>query len=66
MHPSPVIEGKPVDDLVFSLAPRFEAHAMKPLDLQRTEKSFRHRVLASLTLTGSQQLPFRLIDPRMA
>jgi hypothetical protein len=48
------------------LAPRLEAHAMKPLDLQRPEKSFRHRMLASLTLTGSQQLPFRLIDPRMA
>ena len=66
MHPSSVVEGKPVDDLVLGLAPRFEAHAVKPLDLQRTEKSFRHRVLASLTLTDSQQLPFRLIDPRMA
>ena len=66
MHPSPVIEGKPVNDLVLGLAPRFEAHAVKPLDLQRTEKSFRHRVLASLTLTGSQQLPFRLVEPRMA
>jgi hypothetical protein len=39
---------------------------VKPLDLQRTEQRFRHRVVASLTLTGSQQLPFRLIDPRLA
>ena len=66
MHPSPVIEGKPVDDLVLGLAPCFTAPVVKPLDLQRTEQRFRHRVVASLTLTGSQQLPFRLIDPRLA
>jgi hypothetical protein len=64
MHPLPVVEGKPVD--VLGLTPCFKVHIVKPLDLQRTEKSFRHRMLASLTLTGSQQLPFRLIDPRMA
>jgi hypothetical protein len=66
MHSLPVVEGKPVDDLVLGLTPCFKVHIVKPLDLQRTEKSLRHRVVASLTLTGSQQLPFRLIDPRMA
>jgi hypothetical protein len=66
MHPFSIVEGEPVDDLVFGLAPRFKVHTVKPLDLQRPKKSFRHRVVASLTLTGSQQLPFRLIDPRMA
>ena len=66
MHSVPAVEGQPVNNLIFGLAPFFKAHVVKPLDLQRTEKSFRHGVLASLTLTGSQQLPFRLIDPRMA
>jgi hypothetical protein len=66
MHPSSVVEGKPVNDLVLGLALCFKAHVVKPLDLQRPEKRFSHRVVASLTLTGSQQLPFRLIDPRMA
>ncbi len=65
MHSFPIVEGKPVDDLVLGLAPCFKAHVMKPLDLQRAEKRFRHRIVASLTLTGSQQLPLRLIDPRM-
>ena len=64
MHPFPIVEAEPVDNLIFGLAPCFEAHAVKPFDLQRPEQGFGHRVLASLTLTGSQQLPLRLIDPR--
>jgi hypothetical protein len=32
MHPFPIVEGEPVDDFVFELAPRFEAHAVKPLE----------------------------------
>jgi hypothetical protein len=32
MHPSSVIEGKPVDDLVLGLALGLEAHAMQALD----------------------------------
>ena len=59
MHPSSVVEGKPVDDLVLGLAPRFEAHAVKPLDLQRTEKSFRHRVLEFVRRRGVPAGAFR-------
>ncbi|MGF7212437.1 hypothetical protein GGE65_007064 [Skermanella aerolata] len=47
------------------MAPCFKAHVVKSLNLQRAEKRFRHRMVATLTLTGSQQLPLRLIDPRM-
>src|SRR3954470_3043022 len=50
MHPSSVIEGKPVDDLVLSLTPCFKVHIVKPLDLQRTEKSFRHCVIPTVAL----------------
>jgi hypothetical protein len=40
MHSLPVVEGKPVDDLVLGLTPCFKVHIVKPFDLQRTEKSF--------------------------
>ena len=65
MHSFPAVEGQPVNNLIFGLAPGLEVHAMQAFNLQRAEKRFRHRIVASLTLTGSQQLPLRLIDPRM-
>ena len=40
MHPSSVVEGKPVDDLVLGLAPGLEVHAMQAFNLQRAEKRF--------------------------
>ncbi len=64
MHSSSVVERQPVNNLIFGLAPRLEVHAMQAFNLQRAEQGFRHRIVASLTLTGSQQLPLRLIDPR--
>jgi hypothetical protein len=65
MHSFPVVKCHPVNHLIFGLPPGFEAQAVQAFDLQRAEQGFRHRMLASLTLTGSQQLPLRLIDPRM-
>ena len=65
MHSVSAVEGQPVNNLIFGLAPGLGVHAMQAFNLQRAEKRFRHRVVALLTLTGSQQLPFRLIDPRM-
>jgi hypothetical protein len=38
---------------------------MDQLGFQGMEKTFHRRMLASLTLTGSQQFPVRLIEPTM-
>ncbi len=65
MHSFPAVEGQPVNNLIFGLAPGLEAHAMQAFNLQRAEQGFRQRMLALLTLTGSQPWPLRLIDPRM-
>jgi hypothetical protein len=53
MHSFPAVEDQPVNNLIFGLAPCFKAHVVKSLNLQRAEKRFRHRIVASLTLTGS-------------
>jgi hypothetical protein len=65
MHPFSVVKCHPVNDFIFGLPPSFEAHGVQAFDLQRAEQGLCDRMLAALTLTGSQHLPLRLIDPRM-
>jgi hypothetical protein len=57
MHSFPVVEGHPVNDLIFGLPPGSEAHAVQAFDLEPNRVS---------VTALSQQLPLRLIDPRMA
>ena len=57
MHSVPAVEGQPVNNLIFGLAPGLEVHAMQAFNLQRAEK-------VSVTALFPQ-LPLRLIDPRM-
>ena len=65
MHSFSVVKGQLINNFIIGLAPCFKAHVVKSLNLQRVEKRFRHRMVASLTLTGSQQLLLLFIDPRM-
>jgi len=52
-----IIEAKPIDHLVFGLTTAGEAHSMEPFDLHGAKERFGHCVV--------QQLPLRLIEPRM-
>ena len=40
MHSVPAVEGQPVNNLIFGLAPGLEVHAMQAFNLQRAEKRF--------------------------
>ena len=48
MHSFPAVEGQPVNNLIFGLAPGLEAHAMQAFNLQRTEQSFRHCIIPAI------------------
>jgi hypothetical protein len=37
MHSVPAVEGQPVNNLIFGLAPGLEMHAMQAFNLQRAE-----------------------------
>ena len=50
------------ENIKHSLLPGLIGSVMNLLRLEAVEPAFCRRMLASLTLTGSQQFPFRLIE----
>jgi len=58
MEPSVIVEGNPVHDLVLGLAPRPEAHAVEPFDLQRTEQRFGDRIVPAIALAAHRAFHF--------
>ena len=52
MHHLSVVEGHPVDDFIFGLAPCFEADVMEALDLERSEQGLGHGVVPALSLVS--------------
>ena len=52
MEPSVIVEANPVHDLVLGLAPRAEAHAVEPFDLQRAKQRFAEPVFPNLRIPG--------------
>ncbi len=57
VKPAMIGEARPVDRFVPGLTARRKAHCAQPLELQRAERRFAHRLVP--------QSPLRLIEPRL-
>ena len=60
MKSSVIVKGNPVHDLVLGLAPRAEAHAVKPFDLQRSEQRFGDRIVPTIALAAHRAFHFEV------
>jgi len=55
-----VVEGDPVHDLVLGQAPRVEAHAVEPFNLQRAEQRLGHSVVPAIALAAHRAFHFEV------
>ena len=66
MQPSMVVAGDPLQDLVLGQAPRVEAHAVEPFNLQRAEQRLGpsqrlgHSVVPAIALAAHRAFHFEV------